>query len=78
MFLDRTAADNIHYMPYNNHGQTHALDDIAFYSRWLVCESRLMYPHMPERVMRQFGYLPGIPIDPSMSAPPAMVCKDVD
>lgn len=37
-----------------------------------------MYPHLIERVMRQFGYMQFVPRDPSDSTPPIMVCSDVD
>lgn len=32
--------------------ETRHWDDIAFYFRWLACDPRLMYPQLPERVMR--------------------------
>lgn len=37
-----------------------------------------MYPHMPEWVMRQFGFIQGIPRDTLVSTPLVMVPKDVD
>lgn len=54
------------------------LDDIALYYGWFAYSSRIMYPHMPERVIRQFRYLQVILKDLFMSTPPAMVCRDVD
>lgn len=57
---------------------THPLDDITFYSSWLTCGLRLMYPHMHERIMRQFGYMELVPSDSSQSAPPAMSRRDMD
>lgn len=40
------------------------------YSRWFACESRLTAPHLPDRVMRKFGYTQTIPKYPIVYAPP--------
>lgn len=50
----------------------------VFYSRWLALGSRLMYSHLPKRVMHQFGYMQCVPIYPFESAPPVMAHIDVD
>lgn len=49
-----------------------------FYSRWLTCGSCLLYPHLPERVMRRFVFLQFIPRHPSKSAPPTVRRRDLD
>lgn len=54
------------------------LDNIAFYSGWLTYGSRLLYPHVPERVMRVFNYMQFVSKDPSESSPPAIRHRDVD
>ena len=77
MYLDHTT-DDIRFCSYDLHRQTFNLDDIAFYSGMLPYGSRMMYPHLPERVMRQFRYMQVIPREPFVSAPHTMVHKDVD
>lgn len=49
-----------------------------FYSGWLAYGSRLMYPHLPECIMRQFGYMQYVPRDPSDYATSIMAHWDVD
>lgn len=71
VYLDRMVADI-------DHRQTRPFDDIAFYPRWLTLRSGMMYPHLPECVIRQFGYMKFVPTDPSHSPPSTMVHKDVD
>lgn len=37
-----------------------------------------MYPHLPEQVLRKFGYLHGILIDLIVASLTTVPCKDVD
>lgn len=77
VFPYRSTIDDIHYTLYDDHWQMHTFSDVAFYSGWLACGSCLMYPHLPKRVMHHFKYLQVFPRDPSVSAPLAMVRRDV-
>lgn len=38
----------------------------------------LMAPNLPERVMRQFGYMQSIPRDPFVTPPPNVKHRDTD
>ncbi|XP_050897796.1 uncharacterized protein LOC127104665 [Lathyrus oleraceus] len=78
VFIDRTVAYYIFFCSYDGHRQTRPLDDIAFYSGWLASGSRLMYPHLSERAMRQFGLQQMIPRNPFTSAPLTICHRDLD
>lgn len=56
----------------------HPLDDLTFYSTWLTYGSRLMYPYLLERVMRQFRYMQVVPSEPFMPVSPTMARRGVD
>lgn len=70
-------AEDIHSHMYVDHRETRPLDDIVFYSEWLACGSCAMYPHLPERVMRQFDYIQFVLKHPSEYASPAMTWRDM-
>lgn len=78
VYLNHTVAYDIHLHAYKDPFQTHFLDDTLFYFIWLTYGSRLMYPHLPERVMRQFGYVQFVLRDPSDSTPPTIAYRNVD
>lgn len=63
---------------YIDHCEMRLLDDIAIYSGWFTCGSCVTYPHLPKCDMRQFNYMQYIFIDPSISAPPILTCRDMD
>lgn len=52
MYINCMVTEDIDFHTFYNHRETSLLDDIVFYSGWLVCGSCLTYPHMPEHVMR--------------------------
>lgn len=66
------------FTSYDKHYQIRLLDEICWKYRWLEFRSWLIYPHLPQRVLRQFGYLQSILSDPIFDAPPTMYCRDVD
>lgn len=35
------------------------------YSGWIMCGDRRVYRHLPERVLRQYGYVQSVPRPPS-------------
>lgn len=78
MYLDRLVGEDIHFHTYVDHRETYPFDDIALYSGLLTYSSRMTYPYLPERIMRQFGYMQYIFKDPFMPAPPAMTRKDMN
>ncbi|XP_050888879.1 uncharacterized protein LOC127094051 [Lathyrus oleraceus] len=71
-YLDYLVAKDMHFNNYVYHRETRPFDEIVIYYGWLACGSCLIAPHLPERVMRKFGYTQIIPIHPVVSAPPAM------
>lgn len=75
-YLDCMVGEDIHFHAYVDHRETHLFYEFVFYSGWLACGSRLMYPHLPERVMRQFDYMHFLPKDPYEYALPAMTHRD--
>lgn len=78
VYLDCLVVEDIHFYIYVDHRETRPFDDIVLYSRWLSCGSRLTYPHMPESVMHQFGYMHYIPRDPFVSAPSTLTRRVMD
>ncbi|KAI5422332.1 hypothetical protein KIW84_045690 [Lathyrus oleraceus] len=72
VYLDYLVAEDMHFNSYVNHRQTRPFGDIMLYFRWLTCGSRLTASHLPERVMRQFGYVQTIPKHLSVSTSPAL------
>ncbi|XP_050889912.1 uncharacterized protein LOC127095239 [Lathyrus oleraceus] len=68
----------MHFNNYINHREMQPFDEISLYSGWLTCRSRLTASHMPERVMRQFGYTQTILRDHVVSAHPALTYRQMD
>ncbi|XP_050898936.1 uncharacterized protein LOC127105772 [Lathyrus oleraceus] len=56
VYLDHLVVEDVHFNNYVDHRQTGSFDEIILYSGWLLCGSRFTAPHLPERVMWQFGY----------------------
>ncbi|XP_050878282.1 uncharacterized protein LOC127082097 [Lathyrus oleraceus] len=78
VYLDRLVAEDMHFNNYVDHRETRPFDDIVLYSRWLACISRLAAPHLPERMMWQFGYTQTIPKHLVVSAPLALTRRQMD
>ncbi|GAU29856.1 hypothetical protein TSUD_379460 [Trifolium subterraneum] len=70
--LDRMEVDEVTFCPYEDHRQTRPFQDISWYSGWIMCGSAMLCPHLPERVLRQYGNVQAIPRAPSVSAKPDM------
>lgn len=77
VFLYRISTYDIRFRLYDDHHQTHPLDHITFYFGRLAYGSHMLYPHLPERVMRQFRYLQVVPREPFVSASHSMIHMDV-
>lgn len=78
MYLDCLVAEDMHFNNHVDHYNTRPFDDIMLYSGWLTCGSRLTFPYLPKRVMRQFSYIQTIPRYSVVSAHPAMTRKDMN
>ncbi|XP_045828039.1 protein MAIN-LIKE 1-like [Trifolium pratense] len=78
----RSSLDNIQtydcvFSPYDAHRQVRPLINACWFSGWLRC-GKLKAKHLPERVLRQFQHVQGIPRNPSMSATPGMNLCEID
>ncbi|GAU28943.1 hypothetical protein TSUD_59560 [Trifolium subterraneum] len=62
--LDRMEGDEVTFRPYEDHRHICPFEDICWYSGWIMCESAMICPYMPECVLRQFGHVQSIPIHP--------------
>ena len=67
--LDRLLVDDIIFYPYDNHRESHPLEDIIWFSGWIMCGMSCYRPHLPERVLRQFGLVQNVPRHPAIGAP---------
>ncbi|XP_058733929.1 F-box protein At4g22280-like [Vicia villosa] len=56
-------AEDIQINAHVFHHETRPFEDFIVYYGWLVCNSRLTCPHMPECVIRQFDYMELVPRD---------------
>ena len=70
-YLDHIDLGMVEMHPYLDHRQTVVLDPICLYSGWLR-SGRHMVRYLPERVLRQFGYVQTIHRHPSEYADPLM------
>ncbi|MCI56280.1 serine/threonine-protein phosphatase 7 long form-like protein, partial [Trifolium medium] len=62
------------WAPYGQHRDARPLQDVCFYSGRLKC-GHFIALHLPERVLRQFGFTHTIPRLPSQAADP-LVTRD--
>jgi len=63
--LDNLLLFDICFMPYEEHRQTHPFDWISLFSGFIRCQ-RWRHMHLPERVLRQYGFVQMIPRHPSL------------
>ncbi|KAJ1404457.1 Aminotransferase-like, plant mobile domain [Sesbania bispinosa] len=73
--LDRLTHANVIWMPYEAHRVQYPFHDISWYRGYITC-GNIVFPHLPERVLRQYGYIQSIP--PSLhDAFPVSAISDV-
>ncbi|GAU25842.1 hypothetical protein TSUD_31060 [Trifolium subterraneum] len=70
--LDRMEVDEVTFCPYEDHRQTRPFQDISWYSGWIMCGSSMICPHLPERILRQYGHVQSIPRASGVSAKAGM------
>ncbi|CAJ2628562.1 unnamed protein product [Trifolium pratense] len=78
----RNSLDNIQtydcvFSPYDDHRHVRPLINSCWFSGWLRC-GNLKAKHLPERVLRQFKHVQGIPRKPDLSATPGMSLCEID
>ncbi|GAU47201.1 hypothetical protein TSUD_89100 [Trifolium subterraneum] len=66
--IDNIQVSDVVFSPYDNRRHVRPLIDVCWFSGWLRC-ANLKAKHLPERVLRQFKYVQGIPRDPDISTP---------
>jgi len=63
--LDRITFDDVHWRSYEDHREYQAIEEVLWYSGLIMCGDRRVYRHLPERVLRQYGYVQTIPRPPT-------------
>ncbi|XP_057423464.1 protein MAIN-LIKE 1-like [Lotus japonicus] len=67
VLFDEMTAEDVIWTPYEEHKNHRELDVRALYSGYIRTPIRaVVRPHLPERVLRQFGYVQPIPRHPSV------------
>lgn len=75
--LDNITVDQICWNPYIAHTDFRPLQDASFYKGWIRWGLK-MYAHLPDRVLRQYGHVQGIPSSPNDVTCHSTTSKDVD
>ncbi|XP_050897899.1 uncharacterized protein LOC127104788 [Lathyrus oleraceus] len=78
VYLNRLVTEDMHFNSYADHCETQPFDEIVLYFGWLACGSHLTTTHLPEHVMRKFGYTQTIPKHPVVSTPPTLTCRQMN
>ncbi|KAI5416015.1 uncharacterized protein LOC127073444 [Lathyrus oleraceus] len=78
VYLDYLVSEDMHFNNYVDHRQMQSFDEIVLYSRWLAYGSHITAPHLPERVMRRFGYTHIIPRHHVVYAHSTLTCRQID
>jgi hypothetical protein len=63
--LDRITFDDVCWRPYEGHREFQPFEEVFWYSGWIMCGDRRVYRHLPERVLRQYGYVQSVPRPPT-------------
>lgn len=75
--LDNIQVTDCVFSPYDNRRHQRPLIEACWFSGWLR-DGTLRAKHLPERVLRQFKYVQGIPRHPNTSATPGMNLFEID
>ena len=76
--LDRLEVDDINFYTYDSHRESHPVEDIIWFSGWIMCGMSCYRPHLPECVLRQFGYVQNIPRHYAINAPYTMIIYQME
>ncbi|KAJ1385233.1 hypothetical protein SESBI_41824 [Sesbania bispinosa] len=66
-YLDRIRHEDIIWTPYVSYRLYRPFHDIYWYYGYISCGSS--FPHLPDRVLRQYGHIQGIPPSPHDQLP---------
>ena len=76
MFLERVTVEHVISKPYkSDHRQFRPFAEVSFYSGYLRY-GIWRRPYLPDRVLRQFGYIQSTPQNPPIGAPPTEEIDD--
>jgi len=79
--LDRIQFDDVCWRPYEEHKEIQGFEEVFWYSGWIMCDVRRVYRHLPERGLRQYGYVQRVRKHPTNVVellPPQIVQAFVD
>ena len=76
--LDHLVSEDMYFNSYVDHRERWLFDDIMLYSGWLAYISYVNVPHLPECMMRKFGYTQTIPIHPIIFAHPSLTRRQMN
>jgi len=57
LLLDHIQFDDVCWRPYEEHREIQGFEEVFWYLGWIMCGVRRVYRHLPERVLRQYGYV---------------------
>ncbi|KAJ1436009.1 Aminotransferase-like, plant mobile domain [Sesbania bispinosa] len=66
--LDRLTHTEVTWMPYEGHRVYRLFHDVSWYRGYITYGS-IVFPHLPERVIRQYGHIQSIPPSPHDAFP---------
>ncbi|KAJ1395526.1 Aminotransferase-like, plant mobile domain [Sesbania bispinosa] len=66
--LDRLTHADVIWMPYEAHRVHRPFHDVSWYRGYITCGS-IVFPHLPERVLRRYGHIQSIPPSPHDAFP---------
>ena len=75
--LDCIQFDDVCWRPYEEHMEIQSFEEVFWYSDWIMCGVRRVYRHLPERVLRQYGYVQSVPRHPMdvVELPPPQIVQ---
>ncbi|XP_047170249.1 protein MAIN-LIKE 1-like [Vigna umbellata] len=73
--LDALTYDSVIWYPYESHRETCPFYDICIFSGWIRI-GEMLCRHLPQRVLRQFGFHQSIPRDPPVVADADILATD--
>ena len=75
--LDRIQFDDVYWRSYEEHWEMQGFEEVFWYSGWIMCGVRRVYRHLPERVLRKYGYIERVPRHPTdvVELPPPQIVQ---
>jgi len=67
--LDSMEHCHVTWRPYEHRGDVTPFQDVCWYSGWIMAGKQKMVRHLPERVVRKYGYVQKVPRPPTTIIP---------